>query len=327
MKIILAMAFVLVCDVTVGNYRFRQVNSVKIESGWRELGKKCVIKLPSLKRRLQEVFKAGDPVKVTLSYDGLPEHVEFQGYVRRVLPNIPFELQCEDDVYLFRKTNLNKTFENTTLKALVSYMVSQVNAQFNSGVTIYGQIPTVNFKQFRFSNVNAAQALEKLKEEYGLTSYFRGKELFVGLAYQQNPGTVKYSLGWNVIEYDLKERKEEDYLLKVKAIGIKQDNTQVSVEVGDKHGEQRTVFKYNVTDKEQLKKFAEEEMKKLKYTGFDGTLTTFLYPFAEPLMTADLQDPQYNERRSGAYIIDSVIVEFGTHGARREIELGVKVSV
>lgn len=327
MKIFLIMAFVLACDVTVGNYRFAQVNNVRIEKSWKELGQKCSIRLPSLKRRLQEVFKAGDLVKVKLRYLGLTEHVEFEGYVRRVLPNIPFELECEDHVYLLRKTNLSNSWKNTTLQVIVKYLVDQVNSKHGSRITMFGQIPTVNFEKFSYVNVNAAQALEKLKDEYGLTSYFRGAELFVGLAYQQNPGTVKHSLAWNVISYELEERNEEDYDLKVKVIGIKSDNTRVEVEVGDKDGEQRTIFKYNVTDKAQLKKIGEEEMKKLKYTGFDGTITTFLYPYAEPLMTCDLRDPLYNERRAGAYIIDSVTTEFGTDGARREIELGVKVSV
>jgi hypothetical protein len=147
------------------------------------------------------------------------------------------------------------------------------------------------------------------------------------LAYTQKPGDVKYSLAWNVIEHDLKFRDESDTDLKVKAIGIKPDNTRVEVEVGDKNGAQRTIHSYTVYDKAGLEKFAREEMQKMKFTGFEGTLTTFLYPYAEPLMTADLKDPQYGERRAGLYVVDSVLTEFGTQGARREVELGKKVSV
>jgi hypothetical protein len=327
MKLILTMAFVLACEITVGNYRFRQVNNVRIEKSWRELGDKCTIRLPALKRRLQEIFKAGDAVTVNLWYDGQTQHTEFVGYVRRVMPNIPFGLECEDQVHLLRKTNLNKSWKDTTLKEIINYLVNEVNTKFSSSITISGLLPTVNFKQFRYDNVNAAQALQKLKEEFGLTAYFRGKELFVGLAYQQKPGTVKYSLAWNVIGYDLEERREEDFQLKVKAIGIKRDNTRIEVEVGDKDGEQKTFHSYTIHDKEQLKKYAEEEMKKLKFTGFDGSIQTFLYPYAEPLMTAKLSDPQYGERRSGSYVVDSVVTEFGTQGARREVELGVKLSV
>lgn len=326
MKILLAMAFVLACDVTVGNYRFRQVNNVRIEKSWRQLGDRCTIALPALSRRLQELIKPGDAVKVTFWYLGQTQNVEFEGFVRRVLPNIPFVVECEDNVYLLRKTNLNNSWKPTTLKEVIKYLVDEVNKKHGSKITMYGQIPDVNFEQFRLSNVNAAQALEKIKEEYGLTSYFKGAELFSGLAYQQNSGTVKYSLAWNVIEYDLKERREEDFQLKVKVIGIKRDNTRVEVEVGDKDGEHLTIYEYIVTDKEQLKKIGEEELKKLKFTGFEGGLTTFLYPYAEPLMKADLKDPLYG-RRAGAYVIDSVTTEFGTQGARREVELGVKLSV
>jgi hypothetical protein len=139
---------------------------------------------------------------------------------------------------------------------------------------------------------------------------------------------VKYSLSWNVITNDLTYRNEDDILLQVKAIGITQDNKKVTVDdVGDPDGEQRTLFFYNVSDKAQLKKLAEQELQKLKYTGYEGTIDTFLYPYSEPLMHAELQDPEYGESRSGTYVIDSVKIQFGAYGARRTVELGVKLSV
>jgi hypothetical protein len=327
------MAFVLKCQITIGKYRTDMINEVRIEKSWRELGDSCTIKVPvnflvqGQNLKSQDIFSTGMKVTVKLWYDGLEEHTEFEGYVKRISPNVPFEVECEDNVYLFRKTNLSKSWKSTTLKEIVRYIAEQVNAKHNSSITISGELPAVNFKQFRLSNVNAAQALQKLKEEYGLSAYFQGNELFVGLAYQQDLGRVKYSLAWNVVEYDLEEKREEDYDIKVKAIGIRPNNTKIEVQVGDKNGEQRTIFKYNVNSKAELETFAKEEMKKLKYTGFDGTLTTLLYPYAEPLMTAELKDPEYNNKRAGIYVIDSVTTVFGESGATREVELGVKVSV
>lgn len=44
-------------------------------------------------------------------------------------------------------------------------------------------------------------------------------------------------------------------------------------------------------------------------------------------MVADLVDPNYGESRAGRYVIDSVETEFGSYGARRKVELGIKLTV
>jgi hypothetical protein len=329
MKIFLLMAFVLACDISVGAYRFRQVNEVTIEKSWRELGDKCELRLPALKRRLEEVIAPGDAVSVKLWYSGLAVHEEFNGYVRRVSPNIPFELECEDHIYYFRKTPIKKSWSSTTLKEVIEYLVGEVNSKHSAGITVSTKLPDVNLKPFVIEAGNtAATALQKIRENFGLVSYFKGRELFTGLAYQQTFGNMKYSFAWNVITNDLKYRNEDDIQLKVKAIGITRDNKKVVVDdIGDAEGEQRTLYFYNVSDKAQIKKLAEEELKRLKYTGYEGTIDTFLYPYAEPLMTAEIFDPKYAEKRAGTYIIDSVKTQFGAYGARRTVELGVKLTV
>jgi hypothetical protein len=42
-------------------------------------------------------------------------------------------------------------------------------------------------------------------------------------------------------------------------------------------------------------------------------------------MTCELYDPQYNEERSGRYVIDSVKTSFSSSGGRRVVELGIRV--
>lgn len=341
MKWIVIMAFVLQCDITIGNYRFRQVNNVRIEKSWREVGDKCTLRLPKRitveglrTSTLEKYINVGDPVSVTLWYAGLAKHVEFEGYVKRILPNTPLEVECEDHIYYLRKTPIKKSWskaDKITLKQVVKYLVDEVNKKFsNASITLSEKLPDVTFDgglMIEAGNT-VATAFQKIREEYGLVTYFKGRELFTGLAYEQRFGDVLFYLDWNIIFHELVYRAEEDILLNVKAIGIKDDNTKVIVDdVGDADGEQRTLHFYNVTNKAQLKKLAEEELKRLKYTGYEGDITTFLYPYAEPLMVADLRDPQYGETRSGRYIIDSVNTEFGVYGARREVELGVKLTV
>ena len=328
------MALVLACEVTIGAYLFRQVNEVHIEKSWREVIDTCTIRIPQRVRAdklqtttIENYISVGDAVKVVLYYLGKPKRTEFEGYVSRLRPNIPFEVECEDQGYLLKKTNLKKSWQNTTLKAVVKYILDETNKKHGAGLTMSGNIPDVNFSQFRLDNVNGAKALQQIKEEYGLIATFRGKELFVGLAYTQNLGEVKYSLAWNVIEHDLTYRDEKDVQLKVRAIGIKSNNTRTEKEVGDADGEQRTLFFYNVSSEAELERLAKEEIQKLKYTGYEGGLRTFGLPWAEPHMTASLQDPQYGDKRSGDYVIDSVITDFSAEdGFKRRIELGIKLT-
>jgi len=341
---LLIMSFALFCDITIGNYRFRQVNEVRIEKGWREIGSKCVIKLPRHVRTpqletksIEDVLATGDAVSVKLKYLGLTEHEEFNGYVSKLKPNIPFEIECEDVVYWMKRTPIVKTWkkeDKATLKTVVKYIVDQVNTQHpQAQLTLSNKLPDVNFtneKGFTMpAGNNAATALEKIRESFGLASYLRGRELFTGLSYQLTYGRVKHSLAWNVIESNLSYRKDDDTRIRIKPIGFRLNNTKIETEqiIGDKDGEQKTVHYYNVSSEAELVKLAKNDLQKYKFEGFEGGIETFLYPFAEPLMICDLQDPIYNGARDGSYIIDSVTTTFGYRGARREIELGIKTSV
>lgn len=335
------MAFVLACEVLIGQYRFTQVNEIRIEKSWMELGDKCEIRLPKNVRietletkTLENFIAVGDPVSVKLWYVGSPAHEEFNGYIRRISPTFPFELECEDHIRFFRKTPIKKTWskaDKVTLKTVVKYIVDEVNkAHSSAGITLSENLPDVTFSEGLaiVSGNTAATALQKIKEEYTLVSYLKGRELFTGLAFTQNFGAVKYSLSWNIISNDLQYRNEEDVQLRVRAIGMTSDNKKVVADdVGDADGELQTHHFYNISDKAQLKKLAEELLRKSKYTGYEGTIDTFLYPYAEPLMHAELSDPEYGETRSGTYVIDSVKTQFGAYGTRRTVELGIKLSV
>lgn len=326
------MSLVLICNIEIGAYRFRQVNDVEIRKSWRELSGKATICLP-MKNNLQQLIKPSDPVKITLGYLNVYEGVEFEGYVSRVSPGFPLTIECEDNSYLLKKTNLSKSWQNTTLNEIVKFIIDSVKGKFpNSNISANTSIPSVNFTSFRLANVSAANALTKLKEEYGLASFFQGSILFVGLANQVNVGKkVKHSFAYNIIgqESDLVFRSPDEVSIKVKIYGITKTNQKIETDetIGDADGEQRTIYVYNVIDKDQLKKQAVEQLNRMKFDGYDGSFSTFLVPYAEPLMVTDLQDPNFGDSRNGNFIIDSVVTTFGERGARRRIEPGRRVSV
>lgn len=245
---------------------------------------------------------------------------EFRGFVRKIRPKIPLEIECEDEVYILKRKNLKKSFRSTTLRKILEFILS------GTGISMVENIPEIEFSHFYFKNVTAASALQKIKDTYGLTMYFKEwKILFVGLANENDDTKVKYAFGKNVISNNLEWINEDDVRLKVKAVNVQKDNKKLTVEVGDADGETRTLFFYNLKNKAALKAKATEEMQKIKYSGYKGNMKTFLVPYVEVGNVAEIIDEDFPER-SGKYLVVKVETKFDEAGAKRKIDLGIKVS-
>ena len=267
------------------------------------------------RRALETTIKVGDPVSITLGYKDILLKTVFKGFVISIYPNQPtVKISCEDAVYLIRKKNLNKNFIGTSLQEVLQYITA------GTGVKISEAIPAVNFEKFLLKNVNGAKALQKIKDTYGLTIYINDdNELYAGLKYAVSPEKeVSYDLQKNVVKHNLKFTTSENVRLRIKVVGVKKDNTKISVFVGDQDGEQRTIFRYNITDPKQLKEIGENELLQMKYTGYRGSLTGFFIPFADRGMKC-------KSERQGMYYVPKVVMSYGTSGIRIQTELGTKL--
>ena len=324
--------FVLDSSITIGTYTFAQVNSVKVVKSVDLLSDTAVIKLPASalfgnandgfkRQQLESTIKTGMPVSITLSYKGVFSKVEFTGFVAFIKPNTPIvEIECEDAVYNIRKKRINHNFGATTLKDVLTHIVD------GTGVQLAGDVPDVAFDKFVIKDKNGAQALEKIRDEYGLSIFIDNDgALYAGLRQNKGAGDlVTYNLNENIVKHDLRYRNADDVRLNVKVIGVQKDNKKVEVIVGDTDGEQRTLHKYNVSDKAILKQIGEAELDDLKFDGYEGSVTTFLIPDAERGMTAEIVDDNF-PNRAGRYFVPKVTTSFGMGGARRKIELGNKL--
>lgn len=321
--------FVLGAEISIAGKKFTRVNSVEIENDMKKLENMATITMPTTARleragefisevETAKTFAVGDEVIIKLGYDGdLRE--EFHGYVRKIRPNTPLEIECIDSTWLLRRKNLKAGFKNTTLKELLDFMLE------GTGITLDGEPPEINFKVFYFRSINAAKALQKLKSEYGLTMYFTGfKKLFVGISSQSDGTIVKHVFGQNIIDHSLEWESEEDVRLSIKAVHIKKDNTKVIKEVGDSDGEKRTIFLYDLENESELERLALEELKKYRFTGYKGSFKTFLIPVAEIGNVTEIVDETFPERQ-GQYLIEKVVINFGESGARRVVTPGLKV--
>lgn len=331
------MAYTLMFDIRVGGFRFSRANGVEVRKSTSTIGATATIKMPVsavIENKgertglveVQHTVKVGDPVLITLGYltparDYISE--EFRGFVKKINPVVPLELECEDNNYLLRKKNINKSWRTVTLKEVVDEIVS------GTGIVVAGGMPIITLSPFYLKNVDGAFALQQLADEYGLTIYFKDDgSLYVGLAYLESNGEVNLVLNGedtNVVNADeLKYRRADDVKLKVKAISFRGDNTKIETELGDDDGALRTLNFYNIDSIAELKEMAAQEMKKLKFDGYEGSIKCFLIPVIQPGYKVNLLDEMFPERE-GSYYVEGTKLNAGDGGIRREIELSIKL--
>lgn len=319
--------FVLCCEIKIGSVTFKSVHDVQIKRSIYNLAATAVIKVPVtavLKRsgepptyiETAEAVKVGDPVEIRLGYDN-QLNTEFVGYVKRLNYKVPLEIECEDEYYLTRSINCVFSKKETTLKQCLNTILPEIKQ---------GACTDLTLKNFVVNNKPGNWVLGHLKKEYGLTIFFDiNGNLYVGKAHDVQGETVKYRLRFNIIKDDeLKFQLASDIKMKVKAICYYKDGTKIEGELGEDGGENKTLYYYDVKDAKELKALAQEELKRYSFDGYRGKIETFLFPYALPGMVAQLEDEVYQER-SGNYYIESVDVSFGMSGARRNIEIGIKV--
>lgn len=352
--------YVLNSNISIAGQYFNGVNEVEIVASGKLLQDTATLKVPTTARLYRAgtfdseiptavAFNVGDEVVIELGYNGQLKE-EFRGYVKRINPGTPLSIECEDATFLLRKRRVNKSWQSVTLKQVLLEILK------GTDIVLAAEPPKITFSQFYLRDVSPAQALQEFIEKYGLTIYFTAfKKLFVGLAFNaEDRTTIKYDIGTNVIENDLQMVDADDVQLRVKCIGIKPDGTKIVAEIGDgadpdvglpkrkkKKGEvtpQKTVIKpdksdgaevrtlyfYNVHSKSELLEIARADLRKRKFTGYKGGLTTFLLPSVKVGNVARLTDSFYPERGDGDYLIEKVTTTFSTSGARRKVELGLK---
>ncbi len=313
-------------NIKIGKLKFNKVIDCKIESTTRLLSNTAVITLPlsavfnNTKRlSLSKEIKRGDKVEIELGYDG--EFVnEFVGFVKDVSDKGKTVITCEDSMFLLRKPLENKYFKDTTLKDVLQYIVKDTEVSLNTE-----KLPEINFDSFLLKDITALQALQKIKDNYGLLVFIDyDNKLYAGLSYIYGNGTVKYDLQKNVVGNDLTFKNKDDFKYKIKAVSILKNNKKLEVETGDTDGDLKTLYFRNIKTEKELKELAEQEIEKYKYTGYKGNLTGFGLPISKFGMTIEIKDENYPERE-GSYYAESIKVNFGKSGFRRIVELGIKL--
>lgn len=302
------------------NWELDKVTEVEITLDSEQLTDVCKITLP---KRIKWDGEAeipvhrGDAVKVWLGYDGDLE-VAFSGYVRSVGIKTPIVLVCENEMFkLKQQPAIKKAYKSVTIEKLLNDQ--SVGYQLNvMGEQCLGQ--------YRVTADTVASLLGHLHEN-GVRSFFRYENgepiLYCGVLFEKDDSpTQVFATGLNIIsDQDLEQQKAEDIRLRVKAISLMPNNKKIKVEVGDADGEHRTLHTYNKTESE-LKAWAEQEIKRLKRDGLQGSFTTFGAKLVDKLTAIGIK---IDGEKMGVYQVKKNVIKYGTGGFRQEITLGSKI--
>jgi hypothetical protein len=315
-------------EITIGQFRFYRVESVRITSGWKALGDKATVVLPMISELLYPKRKgvvgiaSGQSVVIKLGYDGKLV-TEFTGYVKTVDPNNKLTIECEDEFWKLKQIPLNKSFRGSESQwqEILTYI------QIEADIEIVTDVAGVQFGNWKL-DYTAAAVFEALNKR-GIYSYFRGKTLYCGLAYDfsENNKTVSYRVGENIMTNALKYRSADAVKLRVYAVGVQKDGrTAIEAFAGDPLGDQVKLYYYGIDSKAELEKLAELELKKYKFTGYEGHIHTWAVPIVKHGDYAKLSDP-YTPGNEGLYYIDQVVTMASPISIERDVFLGIRLDV
>lgn len=352
LKLLAVATFTVLLSVMVNGKEINRVNGLKIRNSWREITDTATITLPLLASKngngevaksMADKFKPGDAVEIKCGYIGMYdtyERVEFKGFVKKINPTVPLTVECEDGSYWFRKVSVYKEWkkaDNATLESILTYLVAEVNKESKQKFQLVKDlIPEFKLTTFRIGNndskVNAAEALQFLKDEYGLAIWFDDDKLLCRMAYTDVAGRkdVKINLQGNVIKggnrLTFRDNEEVQYVVNGKA--ILPDNKVIEAKYpANGKGDNRPYVTLTAKDKATLELLIKAYHAKLGANArIEGYVTTKLIPFANHSDTLIITDPEFKQRE-GKYLCDTVELEYTARGGFvRKIYPGIKLS-
>lgn len=256
----------------------------------------------------------GDKVKIESGY--YPNlTTDFEGYISKVMNNVPIEIKCEDGMYLLKqKVSPNLTYTTVKLKTLLKDMIGTI-VPYKSIDADLGKV--------RIQGATIAKTLSVLRNEFGIYSFFKNGVLQVGLPFYAPDKTATFLFEEQIIENDLVYLRSTDVQIQVKGILINDEGVKTEKVYGAKDGDVRTYYQYGGTITE-LDRACNAFLEQMTYTGYYGKFKTFLEPKVNPGDHAILYSYKIPERK-GTYIVKSVDLEVGVKGGRQNIELERRV--
>lgn len=313
-------------NTDVLKYTFSSANEIEINKTWKKYTQTATIRLPkninirqngvvTPLEEIRNIFLIGDKIKIELGYN-LILRTEFEGYITEVFNGLPYEIICQDEMYLFKQNVVSIDIEDATVRQILE--AAAPNHKIYCADEIYGD--------FSVSQVPAIQVFEELKKKAGLYTFFRGKRLVCGLPYSDqlvSKVVPNFVLGKNIIESDLRILKNEDSQVKIYGKSIQNDGSVLSFDKGEEGGAiYRINYDYELK-KEDLQQIVKNKYEYYKKLGsVSGSIKTFGFPFVEHGQEIFFVD-DIREKIREKFFIDEIQINVSTSGGyKKEIKPG-----
>ena len=304
------------------------------------------------------VFFGGEQVIVEAGYDG-DMKLRFMGRLMDVKPQRPMQLICEDEMYLLKQTFVDETInlKDTTLKTLIDRLFEFGSLSFSFPEDRIVQ--DVEIGDITVKDSSVSKVLDWLRRKLGIVSYYRPNfdasgnyaPIFVsGLAYDtdDNYGVnrevnsegvttltssglnsdkqVNFEFGKNLInDENLEIRRDDNQKIIVIGKSKQADNTVVVSEAGDRGGEVQ-VINFPELTQDQLDKFVQDRLSKVKYNGFSGSFDAFLEPATFHGDVVNYKNIDIPEK-DGTYLVKAVTTTISSDkGGKQTITLENRLS-
>jgi hypothetical protein len=268
-----------------------------------------------------ELVPRGTRVVIKYGYD-YNNITEFDGFVKEIVTNeSSLKIECEDALFLFRKSIPDIEMKPTSLKKVAQYLVNNIDPSFNVVCKDYD----LGYEKFVIHQATGYDVLKKIQEETKANIYFNTvkKELHIHPPYIEKGGEVIYSPQKNIRTSALVYKKAIDRKFEITVERTGLDGKVESIKRGTTGGESITI-KAGAIASEAIIKIADAELLKRSADGYEGSFDAYLIPYVAPTYSANYDDKDYPEQKGNYYVI-AVKTKISPSGGVRTIQLGVKL--
>ena len=316
--------FTLGYDIRLGDFRLGMLDKVEIHRSVELLADTATIVLPGAEYNkaleVESLIKRGDPVSIIIGYEETGLREEFRGWIQRISTDDgSITIECEDDLYKFRKSIPNEELKQVTLETLLKKVISGIGESFRLDCTY-----SWTYEKFVINTATGYDVLKKVQEESGADIYLADDTLHVHAPAETVGDDVYYDFAQNVEECDLTYRTAEDRKVQVVVKATMPDGTVKEIETGSTGGD-KVEIRCATSDEASMRQRGQTEVKRLSFDGYEGNITTWLIPYCKPGDTAELRDEDYPEK-DGRYFVQAVTTQFSRDGGKRTVELGFRLS-
>ena len=305
---------------------FDYANSIEVKTSCENLTDTATVKVPRKMqwkgKSLLEYVRRNDEITIHAGYKEYGMETLFHGYVNTVENGTPIVITCENEMRLFKTTEVKaEVIKNFDLAAFLKRYVPGLKVECPD---------TIDFGEVTVEANTLSGFLDKLREQFDwFYGYFQDGTFYALINKKQfsQYNTLTFDPTRNLIKDSLKYTLAEDVKVAVKATHINRDNTKIEVTVPDETGDcNMQHFYFPEYDTEAaLKEAAEKKLKELKCDKMEGTIEAFGVPFVRKGDVVRLRDAERPERDGKRFQVTAVDYKFSTSGYRQTITLGAEL--